>query len=249
MLELQTYLSQRPGTDLVRQVGSPLELTVPAAEYQTQVRFVTPTEDASPTATVDAVPDAGGQLTARLPETLLSGFYEARLTKTNGNPDIRRYAVNVDPQEGDLRTMSGPELAERLLPEVRYQFEQAAGYEAKLGETAGSRLRDFLLYALVLLLIGEQVLAWSTSYHPSPTAAHATSGRWARTSPPLPLGATTGVVPGGEGSPLTDHGRPVAATSSSRTSPHPNPLPKGEGTGISPLSDNEGTAVRKGGAA
>ena len=72
----------------------------------------------------------------------------------------------MDAAEGDLRRCSAPDLAERLQPEVKYQFDQAETFEAALGEQAGYNLKDTLLYLLVALLIGEQVLAWSASYHP-----------------------------------------------------------------------------------
>ena len=110
---------------------------------------------------------ADGQWLATLPATDRSGFYEARLTnKSTGKTESRRYAVNVDAAEGDLRALFGPELAARLQPEVKYQFDQAETFELTLGQQAGYNLGEALLYLLVAVLIGEQLLAWSASYHP-----------------------------------------------------------------------------------
>ena len=76
-----------------------------AAEYQRQVRFVTPQGDAA--AAVDAARSPDGQWLATLPATDRSGFYEARLTnKSTGKTESRRWAVNVDAAEGDLRACS-----------------------------------------------------------------------------------------------------------------------------------------------
>ena len=107
---------------------------------------------------------------ATLPTTDRAGFYEARLTRTSGKAEVRHYAVNVDAAEGDLRMLSGPDLAQRLQPEVKYQFTQAATFELALGEESGHNLQQALLYLLIILLIGEQILAWSASYHPAAAA-------------------------------------------------------------------------------
>ena len=73
--------------------------------------------------------------------------------------------MNVDPDEGDLAALDGQQLAPRL-EGVKYQYEQAAAFQSTAGELAGYNLGEAILYALVLLLIGEQILAWSASYHP-----------------------------------------------------------------------------------
>ena len=125
-----------------------------------------PTPTRPPT-TVDAVRTADGQWLATLAQTDRSGFYEAQLARSNGKIEIRREAVNVDPAEGDLRALFGPDLAARLQPEVKYQFDQAETFELALDQRAGYNLSDAVLYLLIALLIGEQLLAFSASYHPA----------------------------------------------------------------------------------
>jgi len=164
MQDLQAYLSRRPA-EVSRQVGSPLELKLDASRYQPQVRFVTPTESTTPTGTIDAVPAAGGLLTATLTDTDTSGIYEARLVRTDGKPELRRWAINVDASEGDLKAVSSEHLASRLHGVV-YDFEQASAFRYSAGDLAGYNLSEALLYFLGLLLIAEQILAWSASYHP-----------------------------------------------------------------------------------
>jgi hypothetical protein len=164
--DLQAYLSQRSGdAEQSRLVASPLELRLDPAIYQPQVRFMTPETGAGATTAQNAAVTADGSLAAVLQDTDLSGFYEARLTRTNGATETRRYALNVDPAEGDLSAMGPEQLAARL-DGIKYQYAQAAAFQSTAGELAGYNLGEAILYGLVLLLIVEQILAWSASYHP-----------------------------------------------------------------------------------
>ena len=51
---------------------------------------------------------------------------------------------------------------------LHYRYDQAAAFQVATEELAGYDLAEPLLYLLVLLLVGEQMLAWSASYHPAP---------------------------------------------------------------------------------
>ena len=62
--------------------------------------------------------------------------------------------------------MNGPQLAARL-EGVKYQYEQAAALQSTTNGLAGYNLSEALLYGLILLLLMEQILAWSASYHPA----------------------------------------------------------------------------------
>jgi len=87
------------------------------------------------------------------------------LFRDDGGSEERRIAVNVEPDEGDMETLGGPQLASRLTG-VPYQFEQAATFRYVLGEDPGYNLAEALLYFLVVLLLLEQIVAWWASYHP-----------------------------------------------------------------------------------
>ncbi|MBN1393630.1 MAG: BatA domain-containing protein [Pirellulales bacterium] len=164
MLDLQAYLTRRPGETQSRTVGAPLELNLSQALYKQDVRFIYPEQSGKPAVAVKAE-SKSGMWTASLPETDVAGFYEARLTRADGTAETRRYAVNVDPAEGDLTALDGAQLAARL-EGVKYRYQQAAEFQSTAVELAGYDLGEALLYALILLLIGEQILAWSCSYHP-----------------------------------------------------------------------------------
>ncbi len=165
MQDLQAYLLRRPEETASRLVGGPLELSLDAAAYRPQVRF-SPPADSGPAVVVNAVPDAEGRFSASLAETDVSGFYEVRLTRTDETPEVRYYAVNVDPSEGDLKALGGEQLAARL-EGVKYHYQQASLPQFAASDPSGNNLGEMLLYALVLLLLGEQALAWSASYHPA----------------------------------------------------------------------------------
>ncbi len=72
----------------------------------------------------------------------------------------------MDPAEGNLAALDKSQLAERLKG-LKYEYEQASMFQSATDEMAGYDLSDVILYALVSLLLGEQILAWSASYHPS----------------------------------------------------------------------------------
>jgi hypothetical protein len=167
MLELQAYLSQQSTDDRSRLVGSPLTLRMDAKTYGTkesEVRFTLPDDASVPITQVTAIRAPDGTLAASLFNTDCSGFYEAQLTRVDGVLETRRFAVNVDPEEGDLAALDGEQLAQRL-EGVKYRYDRASLFQLAASDLAGYNLGEIILYALVLLLIGEQILAWSASYH------------------------------------------------------------------------------------
>jgi hypothetical protein len=164
--DLVAYLSERSSSGSSLVVGEPLKLTLDPAKYLPQVRFVTPLESTSPSAAADAVPNADGKLFIAFDETDAGGIYEARLTRIDNSSEIRRYAFNVDPAEGDLAAMDQTQIAERLKG-LKYEYEHASLFQSPTDEITGYNLSEAVLYLLILLLVGEQILAWSASYHPS----------------------------------------------------------------------------------
>jgi hypothetical protein len=86
------------------------------------------------------------------------------LLKTNGDPEIRSYAYNVDPAEGNLALLDRAGLAGRL-EGLHYQYAPAAMFQTPDNAPGGDNLWELILYLLIVLLIGEQILAWSAGYH------------------------------------------------------------------------------------
>ncbi|MEX0713224.1 MAG: BatA domain-containing protein [Pirellulales bacterium] len=114
---------------------------------------------------IDAAQGPEG-LTASFPRAQRRGVYELVLTTAENKPEVRRLVFNVEAAEGDLAIIGGDELASRL-PGVRYEFRQAADFHLSPRELAGANLGHWVLYLLVALLLGEQALAYSASYHPA----------------------------------------------------------------------------------
>jgi hypothetical protein len=96
--------------------------------------------------------------------------YEAWPVSTKGEVDLRRWAFNVDPDEGDLTGLAAPDLLARLDP-VKVNYHLADQYEQEEVASTGYNLSYLLMGLLVLLLVGEQLLAYSASYHVAPGAA------------------------------------------------------------------------------
>jgi len=165
ILEMQTFLAQRQTEDVSRQVGQPLELRLDQTVYGPRINFSKPNEADSPTAPVDAVADDQGMLESSLVDTDLSGMYSAKLALSAGGTETRHYAFNVDAEEGDTAALDGPKLATRLRG-IDYQYEQASDFVFDENELAGYDLSEALLYLLIIMLVGEQILAYSAGYHP-----------------------------------------------------------------------------------
>ena len=174
--ELQSHIARRPSDQRTRTVGAPLTIEMNADDYSPTTRFIAPAEtvvgekadaaaQAQAAVTLSAVPDNDGKLRAALNETERAGVYEAQLTKADGGIEKRSFAFNVDADEGDLQRVSAAELADRLSG-VDYELLRAVDFQLEEHEQPGRNLGDFLLCLLVLLLIGEQILAYSASYHP-----------------------------------------------------------------------------------
>jgi hypothetical protein len=179
MLELQSYLAPPPSLDANRLVGAPIELQIDPGHYQSEVRLLAPTDRGTTTADGDTVPGEsstqvtgaapheGGQgLRAVFPEATTSGIYELQLTTTDNKAEVRRLAFNIEADEGNLNTI-GPEELRTRLEGVAYEYHDAVDFRISTQDLAGTNLSQWMLYLLVAILVGEQALAYSASYHPS----------------------------------------------------------------------------------
>jgi hypothetical protein len=88
------------------------------------------------------------------------------LTTTDNKIEVRRLAFNVDADEGNLTTIGSEELRTKL-EGIAYEYRQADEFRLDVQELAGTNLSQWMIYMLVALLVGEQALAYSASYHPA----------------------------------------------------------------------------------
>ncbi len=167
MLELEAYLAAGKNTDPSRQVGAPLEIPVDTQKYQPQVEFVTPAEGSADRIVVKAEPQDKGPAIAKLPDTDTSGIYEVQLTANDNTQDNFAFAYNVDATEGNLKQVTREQLNSEL-KDVVFDYHHASDLYLDAKEMQGSNLSEIVLFVLIALLIGEQLLAYSASYHPAP---------------------------------------------------------------------------------
>ena len=96
-------------------------------------------------------------------------MYEAWLQRPAGAFDVRRFALNVDPQEGDLRLVT-PEQLDSSIAATQAEVYLADELALADQDADGFPWSQLLLFGLTAVLVGEQFLAFSASYHAKPGA-------------------------------------------------------------------------------
>lgn len=184
LLKTQSYLATAKRLDDPRLVGTPVDLALESAKYRADLAFVVPGEKAGSRQMIERqaiAPEAGAATIVaslgRSPvagkprgETDRAGIYEAWPITTKGEIDLKRWALNVDPDEGDLSPVASTDLIAKLDP-VKVNYHLADQYQQEDVVSTGYNLSTMILFGLILLLIGEQVLAYSASYHVLPGVA------------------------------------------------------------------------------
>lgn len=180
-LKLQSHLAAAGRENLSYPVGAELPVVLAADKYQQEVTFVAPgadpevpvvyTKPAARAAENAPVMTAslGGSSLSRTQETARSGVYEAWPRISEGTADVRRFAVNVEPEEGRLDRLGPRELLaglEPLAPNV-HDWQEYDARALDFLSLGGFRWSRYLFYVLIALLIGEQIMAYATSYHPA----------------------------------------------------------------------------------
>ncbi|MEC9002518.1 MAG: BatA domain-containing protein [Planctomycetota bacterium] len=179
LLKLHSYLTSVTRTQETRLVGAPLDVQLAMQQYQETVKFLLPGEDQQQRAEQERKaikPETDSALlvaslgrptpgTQRPQETGRSGIYDVLATSVDGNIKANRFAVNVEPAEGNLAMVTGQALVDQLDP-VKVEILAADDFTGSAVQHAGGTTGFWLMWLLVGLLIGEQLLAYWTSYHP-----------------------------------------------------------------------------------
>jgi hypothetical protein len=180
-LKMQSYLSSPKRLDDPRLVGTPLEVQLPAAQYRSEINFVLPGQKEGTRITLarngakendmlSAAVGLGLLDGRRNTETDRPGIYEAWPTLLKGDVDLRRWALNVDAEEGNLARVTEDELLRKIEP-LQASYHLAEQYQQGEAVASGYNLSLLVMGLLLALLIGEQALAYSASYHPLKVAA------------------------------------------------------------------------------
>lgn len=180
-LKTQSHLASPKRLDDPRLVGTPLEVQMAAAQYRSEINFVLPGQKEGVRFKIARNAEKQGELLTasvgtglldgkRNTETDRAGIYEAWPILLKGDVDLRRWALNVEPAEGNLARLTADDLLKKIDP-VRAQHHIAENYQQGEAVASGYNLSLLVMGVLVALLIGEQALAYSTSYHPMRAAA------------------------------------------------------------------------------
>jgi hypothetical protein len=177
VLKLQSYLAASSHEAEERLVGAPVPLELEASRFLPEITLVQPTSqgDQNVRSRVTAQPRETGspvlavtlgsdELDRRTGETDRSGIYEAWLTTVQGGREVRRFALNVDPTEGSLATVDPGQLTLALAP-LKVTIERADSVSYLAARQAGYNRSLMVMVLLVGLLLAEQALAYSASYH------------------------------------------------------------------------------------
>ncbi len=182
-LRLQPHLSAARHPFADRRVGEPLKIELDPASYRPNVRFVTPDVLAGATREVDRtakkpsekdlnlVTSLTGVGEAGEVETATAGFYSAWLQNLRGLQEVRRYSLNVDPDEGAMAMPTVADMSVRLSG-LRARFTNFDDLSGTTFVQKGVDLSLAAMIALVVCLILEQLAAYWASYHHS-TSKHA----------------------------------------------------------------------------
>jgi len=167
MMEAKVYLTSRHQPSSSRSVGEPLAVALPEEGYAAEVEFVRPAQKAQVRETVTADKQASdGQRRAVLSKTDESGIYLANLKRPDAATETRRFAINVPGGESNLAALSTSEL-QTALGDLPADVHEAAAFSGPVAEPAELNLgAQWWFMAIVLaILLGEQFLAYSASYH------------------------------------------------------------------------------------
>lgn len=178
-LELQKYLDRNQPASVPYVTGEAIEISLDPALYRNQVEVRTPdprnvtrlnVTPQVPAAREKAEPKTGKETAAapllqeKFAETDLPGIYTVVRFRQDETSETQLLTFNVPTSESETSLASSEQLRSALgLPGVRiHPFGELALGQGKF---SGQEVRDLLLLILAVVLIGEQLLAWKTSYH------------------------------------------------------------------------------------
>jgi hypothetical protein len=185
-LELVKYLARTDRNPERRLVGEPILVSLDPAEFTDSVEIFTPTDEGDRTIRLQASPEsvAGDsdsnpaenpandsekkrlRLKAVYRDTDEPGIYTVRFVHQSQMNEDRLIAYNLSPAEGDLTLASTPDLKKRIGNVTGVTIQEFGQLDWVEGKEAGSEIRQWLIWCLLLLFLAEQLLAYRLSYHP-----------------------------------------------------------------------------------
>ena len=130
-----------------------------------QINSSIPNESTNPSLEADKS-EKKLRLSALFRDTDEPGVYTVRLLRQSQVSEDRLIAYNPSASEGDLTLASTGELKKRLGNLTGVSIQEFGQLNWVEGRESGAEIRQWLLWALLALLILEQALAYRLSYHP-----------------------------------------------------------------------------------
>jgi len=153
--------------------GDALERSINPARYETRAVLRVPGDEA-PRELLGERREGSGSLWLSFDDTGAAGVYALELFEREaGEPVVERYAVNLDPSEGDTAPADPAQVMPALDPE-RVRFEALPGEDASLltlSDGTRSELWRTCLIALLVVMALEQLFAWRAAHHAAEPAA------------------------------------------------------------------------------
>lgn len=175
-LDLLKYIARSDRGLPSRLVGEPIELALNPASYLDLVEITTPAPEGERTTRLQAAPVASESeegnpadaflLKAEFRDTDVPGIYQLQLLTQAQEAERKLLSYNVPVAESELELATTANLRKRLASVPGVQIQEPGQFQWLQGEEAGSEIRQWLLWLLLGLLLGEQVLAYRMSYHP-----------------------------------------------------------------------------------
>ncbi|HUQ70279.1 MAG TPA: BatA domain-containing protein [Planctomycetaceae bacterium] len=185
-LDLLKHIARRDRGLPQRIVGEPIQLSLDPAVYSETVEIISPAAEGGRTTRLQAAPElpAGESegtaaktgtlaLTATYRDTDEPGVYRVQVFNQAQQPESRMFAYNVPVAESDLALATTANLRKRIGDSGSVSIQEPGQFTWLQGQEAGSEIRQWLLWGLLALLLGEQVLAYRMSYHPATRAVSA----------------------------------------------------------------------------
>jgi hypothetical protein len=158
MQMLVRYLTPGDARDGNLRVGQPLRQGIDITQYELDAPLQLPSRREVNLQAAQLPGADAHRWLLTFPDTWQQGLYQLKLGKRDGGEELRLFAVNVDPAEGNLLRASVSAM-QRQLRDTGVKFvEQASGGL----NTSGAQLEiwKYLLGVLVIVLLGESLLSW-----------------------------------------------------------------------------------------
>jgi hypothetical protein len=164
MQELVRYMSTDRGDAGLVRVGEPLREPLDLTAYELDASLTGPKDlkanlQATAPAAEEGAPRQETVWQLEYPQTKAQGFYNIKLTRRDGGTDDLLFAANVEPTEGDLKRVDRT-VMEKEFAETNVRLIEAASAQSLADVSSRTELWWYLLWSLVVVLCGEQLLGW-----------------------------------------------------------------------------------------